>query len=149
MSYSRAFHVVLVLAALTATRAAAGGPDYEIKSAIVHQVEADGNKIAFTVSGHCAIFIQDPERQDKANRVETALKRCVITITKEAFEKSGERSLMTWAECQASAKALAGKTALMQLAGTASLELNRLTSIHAAGTCYFKLDVETSQTERN
>src|SRR6266851_3303890 len=104
----------VVLLALAVARAEAGGPDYWINSAVVDQVQADATKIVFTVSGPCTIYIQAPDREDKANRVDTALKRCVITITKEAFEKSAERSLMTWSDCQTSAKALAGKNAIMQ-----------------------------------
>jgi hypothetical protein len=139
--------VAVGLLALTAARAEAGGPDYWINSALVHQVETDGSKIVFTVSGPCAIYIQDPAREDKGNRVETALKRCVIMITKEAFEKSGERTLMSWSDCQASAKGLAGKTAFMQLAGTATLAGNRIRSIHASGTCYFRAEQKSSGTD--
>ena len=77
--------VAVVLLALAATRASGGGIDFEIKAGVVHQVETDAAKIVFTVSGPCAIHLKDPDREDKANRVDTALKRCVITITKAAI----------------------------------------------------------------
>jgi hypothetical protein len=135
----------VVLIALFAARAGAGGPDYWIESAVVHKVETDPTKIVFTVSGPCAVYVQDRDREDKANRVDTSLKRCVITITKEAFKKSAERSLMTWEECQTSAKALVGKTAFMQLSGSSTFNLNRIESIQAGGTCYFKPEAEVAR----
>ena len=128
------------LLALATARAQGGGPDYCINSAVVDEVQTDEAKIVFTVTGPCAIFIQDSDREDRANRVDTRLKRCIITITKEAFEKSAERNLMTWSDCQTSAKALAGKTATMQFSGTATVASNRIASIQAGGTCYFRAD---------
>ncbi len=133
---------VVLLGAATAP-AAAGGIDYEIRSGVVHEVKTDATKIIFTVSGPCATYIQDPDREDRANRVDTRLKRCVITITKEAFEKSGERTIMTWADCQISAKNLAGKSAFMQLSGTATLAGNRIIAIVAGGSCYFRPESKT------
>jgi hypothetical protein len=132
------------LLAVATGRAQGGGPDYWIDSAVVDEVQTDEARIVFTVTGPCAIFIQDPDREDRANRVDTRLRRCVITITKEAFEKSGERTLMTWSDYRASAKALAGKTATMQFSSTATITLNKITSIHAGGTCFFKADPKTS-----
>jgi hypothetical protein len=129
---------VTTLIAFSVSRAEAGGPDYWIDSALVHKVETDPTKIVFTVSGPCAIYVQDRDRDDKPNRVDTSLKCCVITITKEAFKKSSERTLMTWEESQAAAKALEGKTAFMQLSGSSTFNLNRIESIQAAGMCYFK-----------
>jgi len=141
----RHFTVAVVLLALAVTRADAGGIDYEIRSGVVHQVETDATKIVFTVSGPCAFYVKAPDREDKANRVDSTLKRCVITITKEEFERSGEAALMTWAECRASAKALAGKTAVMQFSGTATLAGSRITAIRARGTCYFRSDSKASR----
>ena len=139
----RHFTVAIVLLALAAARALGGGIDYEIRSGAVHKVDTDADKIVFTVSGPCAIYLQAPDREDKANRVETALKECVITITKEAFERSGEAKLMTWAECQRSAKTLAGKTAFMQLSGGATLDHSRIVSIRVAGTGIFRPESKT------
>jgi hypothetical protein len=139
----RHFTVAVVMFVLVTVRAEAGGPDYEIRSALVHQVEADAAKIVFTVSGPCATYIQAPDREDKANRVDTTLKRCVITITKEEFERTEQAKLMTWAECRTSAKALAGKTAFMQLSGTATLNFNRIVSIHAGGILHFRAEPNT------
>jgi hypothetical protein len=95
------------------------------------------------------VHIPPPSRtwrgQDKANRVDTALKECAITVTKEAFEQSGEAKLMTWAECQRSAKALAGKTAFMQLSGGATLDHSRIVSIRVSGTCIFRPESKPSR----
>src|SRR5438874_12743572 len=107
------FTAAVVLFGIAAAPAAAGGIDYEIKSGVIHEVEIGATRIVFTVSGPCATYIQDPSRDDRANRIETSLKRCIITITKEAFEKSWKHTLVTWADGQRSAKDLAGKTAFM------------------------------------
>jgi hypothetical protein len=141
----RTYTLPVVLLALAAARASGGGIDYEIRSGVVHQVDTDAAKIVFTVSGPCAVYLQAPDRGDKANRVETALKECAVTITKEAFERSGEAKLMTWAECQRSAKALAGKTAFMQLSGGATLDHSRIVSIRVAGTCIFRPESKPSR----
>jgi hypothetical protein len=134
----RYFTVAVAVLGLATARATAGGIDYEIRSGLVHKVETDSAKIVLTVSGPCAIYLQSPDREDKANRVETALKRCVVTLTKEAFEKSGRAIGPTWAAYQGSARALAGKTAFIQLSGTATVWDNKITAIVGAG--YFKAE---------
>src|SRR5262249_9962470 len=59
----RATMIAVVLLAVGAARAEAGGPTLEMKDCTVHQVEAEGNKVVFTVSGRCALLVPDPDRE--------------------------------------------------------------------------------------
>ncbi len=128
-----AIATVLLLTAVVPVKA--GGPDFELRQCTVHEVKVEPEKIVFTVSGPITIYLVDPGDWHTANPIATSLERCIITITKSNFEKSGEKT--TWAERQALARTLTGKRVGMQLRGTATLKDSRVTSIDTSAYCYF------------
>src|SRR5262249_2831162 len=118
----RATMIAVLLLAVGAARAEAGGPTLEMKDCTVHKVEAEGNKVVFIVSGRCALLVPDPDReQGRMKWVDTTLERCVITTVEGEVYRTE-----TWADYQVRAKALAGKTAWMQLRGATTLDDGRI-----------------------
>src|SRR5262249_48719103 len=86
----------------------------------VDAVEADEDKVVFTVSGRGQLELPDADHQGAAKFVDTKLERCVITIPRKdipAVNVSG-----SWADYQARAKALAGKAAWIQVRGTITID---------------------------
>ena len=128
----RATMIAVLLLAVGAARAAAGGPTLEMKDCTVHKAEAEGNTVVFTVSGRCALLVPDPDREQGRMRwSETTLERCVITaVDGEVYRTE------TWAEYQARARALAGKTAWMQLRGSATLDEGRVVSVRCTSALF-------------
>ena len=108
-----------------AARVEASGPTREMKDCTVHKVEAEGNKVVFTVSGRCALLVPDPDLgAGRRTWADTALERCVITAA-DGERYGGE----TWAEYRERAEALAGKTAWMQLRGATTPDDGRAASV--------------------
>src|SRR5262245_34318001 len=128
----RATVIAVVLLAVGAARAKAGGPTLEMKDCTVHKVEAEGDKVVFTVSGRCALLVPDPDReQGRMKWVETTLERCVITaVDGEVYRTE------TWAEFQERAKALAGKTPWIQLRGAVTLDDGRVASVRCTSALF-------------
>jgi hypothetical protein len=128
----RATLIAVMLLAVGAARAEAGGPTIEMKDCTVHKVEAEGNKVVFTVSGRCALLVPDPDREKgRMKWVDTTLERCVITaVDGEVYRTE------TWAEYQDRAKALAGKTAWMQLRGATTLDDGRVASVRCTSALF-------------
>src|SRR5262249_8416863 len=124
--------IAVLLLAVGAARAEAGGPTIEMKDCTVHKVEAEGNKVVFTVSGRCALLVPDPDREKgRMKWVDTTLGQGVITTV----DGEGDRT-ETRAEYKERAKALAGKTAWMQLRGATTLDDGRIASVRCTSALF-------------
>ena len=124
--------IAVVLLAVGAARTEAGGPTLEMKDCTVHKVEGEGNTVVFTVSGRCALLVPDPDReQGRMKWVDTTLQWCAITaVDGEVYRTE------TWAEYQERAKALAGKTAWMQLRGGTTVDDGRIASVRCTSALF-------------
>lgn len=112
--------IAVLLTVFVVARCEAGGPDLQMKSCAVDRVEADDDKIVFTVSGLGKLALYDPDQSGKVRFVEARLERCVISILRKDIPPANLTG--SWADNQARAKALAGKTAMIEVGGSITVE---------------------------
>ncbi len=117
-----------------APRAEAGGPELVARACTVHEVQVSDDKIVLVVSGRCAICVTDPDKEKgRCKFVDTTMDRCVITVPRPKIPNAGFKS---WAEQQAVAKSLAGKTAWIQLLGTITIKRTTVVAVDCTDIQY-------------
>jgi len=108
-----------------------------MKACTVEKVEVDDEKIVLTVSGRCSLSLPDPDREKGGGKsVETLMDHCVITMNRKDLRLHLRLEGDKWPEYQKVARALAGKTARMQLRAVVTLDHGRVDAMRCTSVLF-------------